>query len=708
MAERELQDINSSGELTEIKLGGTSAGKKLLTSDEIETKITDKNYVPATRTVNDKPLSTNIEITKADLGLGNVDNTTDLGKPISTQTQDALNERVDKNAPIVGATKTKITYDIKGLVTNGDDATTNDIADYTNKRYMTDAEKSKLSGLSNQVGDGVTVLGAGTLADPFVSVPGASGVYGPASSVDERIVLFNGVDGKLIKDSGKLISDLQPAGSYELTTNKENTTLDTSTTKYPTNRLVKEYADALVVGLLDYRGAFDASVSAYPITGGSGTAGAILKGDMWIISVGGTMGTAVVQVGDSVIANVDTPGQTDAKWNVLNSNISYVPEDSANKVTSLSAGSTDVQYPSAKLVYDQLAGKISTYGPQTAKYVLAAPNATDGIPSFRALVASDLPTPDLSSRLALDQTTPQTIINGQPIQDTLTASELVSTDANKKLQSLPVATYPSLTELSYVKGVTSGIQGQLNSKGAGTVTSVAALTLGTTGTDVSSTVATGTTTPVITLNIPTASAANRGALSSTDWSTFNGKGAGDMVLASVQSVTGLKTFDKDKVAIKGTSTGKTVISTANTSATDYTATLQAKDGTLAYLSDTKSEVLGIAISDEATALTTGLKATFRMPFAFTLNAGNAGLRLGVTTAPTGATIIVDVKESGTTILSTKLSINTTEKTSVTASSQVVISDTSLADDAEITIHIDQVGSTIAGAGAKIYLIGNRP
>jgi hypothetical protein len=57
----------------------------------------------------------------------------------------------------------------------------------------------------------------------------------------------------------------------------------------------------------------------------------------------------------------------------------------------------------------------------------------------------------------------------------------------------------------------------------GTVTSVAALTLGTTGTDVSSSVANSTTTPVITLNIPTASASNRGALSSSDWSTFNGK-----------------------------------------------------------------------------------------------------------------------------------------------------------------------------------------
>lgn len=62
-----------------------------------------------------------------------------------------------------------------------------------------------------------------------------------------------------------------------------------------------------------------------------------------------------------------------------------------------------------------------------------------------------------------------------------------------------------------------------NTYGTGTVTSVAALTLGTTGTDLSSTVATGTTTPVITLNVPTASAANRGALSAADWTTFNSK-----------------------------------------------------------------------------------------------------------------------------------------------------------------------------------------
>lgn len=58
---------------------------------------------------------------------------------------------------------------------------------------------------------------------------------------------------------------------------------------------------------------------------------------------------------------------------------------------------------------------------------------------------------------------------------------------------------------------------------SGTVTSVAALTLGTAGTDLTSTVANPTTTPVITLNVPDASATARGALTSADWSTFNGK-----------------------------------------------------------------------------------------------------------------------------------------------------------------------------------------
>lgn len=117
------------------------------------------------------------------------------------------------------------------------------------------------------------------------------------------------------------------------------------------------------------------------------------------------------------------------------------------------------------------------------------------------------------------------------------------------------------------------------------------------------------------------------------------------------------------------------------------------------------EAFIIACSDETTALTTGTaKATFRMPYAFTVG----DVRASVTTAPTGGTLLtVDVNESGTTILSTKLTFDASEKTTTTAATARVISDSSLADDAEITIDIDAVGSTIAGAGLKVAIIGYR-
>jgi hypothetical protein len=57
---------------------------------------------------------------KSALALDNVNNTSDANKPVSTAQQDALNAKVTANAAIVAATKTKITYDAKGLVTAGD------------------------------------------------------------------------------------------------------------------------------------------------------------------------------------------------------------------------------------------------------------------------------------------------------------------------------------------------------------------------------------------------------------------------------------------------------------------------------------------------------------------------------------------------------------------------------------------------------------
>jgi hypothetical protein len=112
----------------------------------------------------------------------------------------------------------------------------------------------------------------------------------------------------------------------------------------------------------------------------------------------------------------------------------------------------------------------------------------------------------------------------------------------------------------------------------------------------------------------------------------------------------------------------------------------------------------LAASDETTALTAGTnKVTFRLPVAFTLTAVRASL---TTAQASGSIFTVDINESGTSILSTKLTIDNTEKTSTTAATPAVISDTALADDAEITIDIDQIGNGTA-TGLKITLIGTR-
>lgn len=112
--------------------------------------------------------------------------------------------------------------------------------------------------------------------------------------------------------------------------------------------------------------------------------------------------------------------------------------------------------------------------------------------------------------------------------------------------------------------------------------------------------------------------------------------------------------------------------------------------------------LGVALGDETTAITTGAaKVTLRMPFAMTVTAARASL----TTASSSGVVTVDVNDGGTSILSTKLTVDANEKSSTTAAAAAVISDTALADDAEVTFDVDTAGT--GAAGLKVWLIGTR-
>jgi hypothetical protein len=162
----------------------------------------------------------------------------------------------------------------------------------------------------------------------------------------QQSVASVGSSGDLLVSNGAAMLPTFQTIAYEVTTNKATDFVTVNNTLYPSVQAVKTYADALVVGLLDDRGNYDASVNTFPAAGGSGTAGAILKGDIWYISVAGTLGGSAVNIGDSVRALVDTPAQTAANWSILESNIGYTPENVANKSndTTLAASSATL-YP---------------------------------------------------------------------------------------------------------------------------------------------------------------------------------------------------------------------------------------------------------------------------------------------------------------------------------------------------------------------------
>ena len=107
-----------------------------------------------------------------------------------------------------------------------------------------------------------------------------------------------------------------------------------------------------------------------------------------------------------------------------------------------------------------------------------------------------------------------------------------------------------------------------------------------------------------------------------------------------------------------------------------------------------------ACSDETTAIdSTGTKLTFYMPYAYTVSE----VRASLTTTSSSGTPTIDISEDGTTILSTKITIDSGDLISTDSTTQPVISDSALADKSKITIDVDVTGtdSTVL----KVYIIG---
>jgi len=215
---------------------------------------------------------------------------------------------------------------------------------------------------------------------------------------------------------------------------------------------------------------------------------------------------------------------------------------------------------------------------------------------------------------------------------------------------------------------------------------------------------------------------------------------GNITLSGLQTIDGVVLAADDRVLVKDQTTGsENGIYVASTStwqrSLDWDGQFDVKTGTLVWvtagstnagmwrvtttgaitvgtssialekeLRDTaNAESFIIAISDESTAITTGAgKIAFRMPYAFTLSSLPRG-SLGTVSAL--GVVQFDINVNGASLFSTPLTIDEGEKTSTTAAVPGVLSSSSIADDAEITIDIDSAGS--GAKGAKVTLIGRQ-
>jgi len=186
-------------------------------------------------------------------------------------------------------------------------------------------------------------------------------VYQPGEGYEvNELVLYGGVMKRVTTripkgstPSGSEFSDVASVDNLALTgspTAPTPTTGDNST-RISTTAFVQTTVGLAISGVVKDRGNYNASGNTYPTSGGSGAAGAIMKGDLWYISVAGTLGGVAVNVGDTIRALTDAPGQTAANWAQIEGNLGYTPFNAANVDTDTTLSSnSDTRVPSQKAI----------------------------------------------------------------------------------------------------------------------------------------------------------------------------------------------------------------------------------------------------------------------------------------------------------------------------------------------------------------------
>jgi hypothetical protein len=228
---------------------------------------------------------------------------------------------------------------------------------------------------------------------------------------------------------------------------------------------------------------------------------------------------------------------------------------------------------------------LNPYASKTANFVLAAPNGSAGVPTFRAVLAADIPT--------LNQNTTGSAA-------TLTTGRTLAITGDLAYTSPSFDGSANVTAAGTLATVNTNVGSFTNAtltvNGKGLITAASSGTAPVTSVTATSPVAsTGGATPDI--SMPAATTSVSGYLTSTDWTTFNGKGSGTVTSVAATagtgiSITGSPITTSGTLNITNSAPDQTVVLTAGTGIStsgtypNFTITNSSPDQTVALTAGT--------------------------------------------------------------------------------------------------------------------------
>lgn len=152
-----LGDFHEYAKTDDVTSAIATAKSEAITDAGTATDNKLKGYVPNTRAVNGHALTDNVTVTASDVGLGNVDNTSDANKPVSTAQKAALDKKADLVATGAGTWTGKITVNAQGIVTAGANLTAEDVPSLTASKITDFASAAVTAGKAVFTGVNMTV-----------------------------------------------------------------------------------------------------------------------------------------------------------------------------------------------------------------------------------------------------------------------------------------------------------------------------------------------------------------------------------------------------------------------------------------------------------------------------------------------------------------------------------------------------------------------